>query len=311
MFYICKKLFSILSVSICIICYIPIYSDNKVSLFVGDKHFKEWFNDKKNNKELKPIFENNNSLYEFVIQDDKKDINIPEDTGLGYQTYSYNKLDIEKIKSLSNINGDNFIILLDNVSYLDDEKDDSSIKGLIAILLQNNGYKIIEINEYDDRNLNFIIDKSEFRLRRSKYFSVYKIDLNGLDFRMDEIKPVVQPVIHTEVQPVVQVIKPEIVKPVQPVIHTEVHQVKPVVPVKPVAVKPAVQPVPQVIQPVPQIEQPVIHTEVQPEVHPVVPVIQPVQPVVQPVGLKKKDIVPGNSNDNNLCSCKSEIKITS
>lgn len=308
MFYTCKKLFSILSVSICIICYTHIYSYNKVSLFVGDKHFKEWFNDKKNNKELEPIFKNDNSLYKFVIQDDKKDINIPEDTGLGYQTYPYNKLDIEEIKKILGINGNDFIILLEDVYYLSDEEDNSPGKGLIAILLQNNGYKIIEINEYDDRNLNFIIDKTDFRLCRSKYFSVYKIDLNGLDFRMDEIKPVViQPVVQPVIQPEVQQV-PQVIQPVQPVIHTEVHPVKPVV-----------QPVPQEIKPVvnqPEIQPVVVHP-VQPVPQVIKPEIQPVQPVV----LKNKNIDPGvsnkgnsiksNSNDNNLCSCKSEIKITS
>ena len=251
MFYICKKLFSILSVSIYIICYIHIYSNNNVSLFVGETLFYKWFNDKKNNKELEPIFKNEDILSNFVIQDKNGDIKVIKQDEFGDLDYYCNKLNIENIKNILKINGGDFIILLDDVTYLYNEEDDDYKKGLIAILLQNNNYEIIHINIL--YNENYIFNKTDFRLCRTKYFSVYKIDLNGLDFRMDEIKPVVQPEIKPVVQPVPQVIKPEIVQPVQPEVH----------------------------------------------------------PVVQPVGLKKKDIVPGNFNNNDVCSCKSNIEITS
>ena len=260
MFCTCKKLFSILSVSIYIIFYIHIYSNNNVSLFVGETPFYKWFDDKKNNKELEPIFKNEDILSNFVIQDKNGDIKVIRHDEYGNFDYYCNKLNIENIKDILKINGDNFIILLDNVTYLYNEEDDDYKVGLIAILLQKNNYEIIYISPLD--NENHIFDKTDFRLCRTKYFSVYKIDLKDLGFKMNKI---------------------------QPVIHTEVH------PVKPVAVKPAVQPVPQIEQ----------------------PEIQPVQPVV----LKNKNIDPGvsnkgnsiksNSNDNNLCSCKSEIKITS
>ena len=298
MYCICKKLFSILSVSICIIYYIPIYSNDKVSLFVGDKPFKEWFNDKKNNKKLKPIFENNDQLHKFVIKNDKEDIKIKKDDGLYYGTYSYNKLDINEIKRILNINGDDFIILLDNVYFLyDDEEDNSSSQGLIAILLQNNDYEIIEISIRND-NKNSIIDKANFRLCRSIYFSVYKIDLKDLGFKMNEIKPVAPPIINQPVQPVQPVVKPIVTTPV-------------VQPVKSVAVKPIVTT--PVVKPI--VNPPVVHPVTTPVVQPVQPIVN--TPVVKPV----KNIDPGvsnkgnsnksNSNNNNVCSCKSEIKITS
>ena len=190
-------------------------------------------------------------------------------------------MDIENIKNILGINGDNFIILLDNVHFLNNKEDEENNKGLIAILLQNNDYEIIEINKWYNTNLNLIIDKSKFRLCRCKYFSVYKIDLKDLDFKMNEIKPAIKP------------------------------PVKPAVPVTTPVTTPAVKPA------VPEINPPVI-TPVVPVIKPPVKsVTTPVKPEAKPV----KNIDPGvsntgnsnksNSNNNNLCSCKSEIKITS
>ena len=290
MFYMCKKLFSILSISICIIFYIPIYSDDKVSLFVGDKPFKEQFNDKKNNKGLKPILKNDYSLLNFVIEDDSEDIEIEKSDDFGNFKLCYNKLNIENIKIKLGINGDDFIILLDKVRFLFDKEDESSSQGLIAILLQNNDYKIIEISIWDD-NRNSTINKSEFRLCRNEFFSVYKIDLKDLDFKMNEIKPV-----PPAAKPVVPVIKPPVTTPAKPVVPV----IKP--PVKPVTtpvINPEVKPVvPPVIQP-----------EVPPVIQPVKPVIKPVQPVIHTEVKPVKNIDPGvsdkgNSKNNNSCSCK-------